>query len=225
MYGAILRALSDADKPGSLANRFRNKRFQRFDGLVSSLRRPLRILDIGGTVNFWEQRGWVDLDDVEITLVNLSAESCPYKNITSRKGDATAMPEYAEKSYDIVFSNSVIEHLFTEDAQRAMAREVMRIGKDFWVQTPNRWFPMEPHFQVPGWQWLPRSVRIEILMRRRCGRRGPCARREDAESLVDEVRLLGYRELSEMFPGAKVVPERFGGLVKSWIVHSSFSAR
>src|SRR5690606_17235646 len=121
-----------------------------------SLPRPLRVLDIGGTVSFWEQRGWTECKDVAITLVNLAQEESPYENVTSLRGDATDLREFADQSMDVVFSNSVIEHLFDRKSQAAMAKEVVRVGRDYWVQTPNLWFPMEPHFQVPGWQWLPR---------------------------------------------------------------------
>jgi hypothetical protein len=222
MYGNLLRRLSDGDRADSLLNRLRNRRFMLFERLVSELPRPIRILDIGGTVSFWAQRGWAGRDDVQITLVNLTVEPSPYVNVLSLKGDATQLSEFSDQSIDVVFSNSVIEHLFDQERQAAMAREVMRVGRDYWVQTPNRRFPMEPHFQVPGWQWLPRDLRVAMLMRRRCGRRGPCAKREDAERLVDEVRLLSQSELAELFPGANITAERFAGLVKSWIVHTDF---
>lgn len=222
MVADILRRLSDVERPGSFANRMRGKRFQRFEELASRLPRPISILDIGGTVELWIQRGWADKEDVQITLVNIQEDRRKHTRILSRIGDATDLCDFSDKSIDVVFSNSVIEHLCTRENQAAMAKEIMRVGRDFWVQTPNWWFPMEPHFQVPGWQWMPRSLRIRILMRRACGRRGPCATYADAASLVDEIRLLTGRELADLFPTAQVVPERLAGLVKSWIVHSSF---
>jgi hypothetical protein len=222
MIGNFLRRLSDAERPGSFSNRMRSQRFKHFEGLVSHLTFPISILDIGGTVDFWEKRGWAGREDVSITLINLQKEPSPHSNITSKVGDATCLNEFADKSVDVVFSNSVIEHLFSDGNQCAMAREVARIGRDYWIQTPNFWFPMEPHFQMPGWQWLPRSIRINLLMRKKCGRRGPCANQSDAEALVDEVRLLTKRDLARMFPDAAITPEKFFGLVKSWMVHSTF---
>jgi len=222
MIGNLLRRLSDAEKSGSFSNRMRSRRFKHFEGLVSKLSFPISILDIGGTVDFWEQRGWAGREDLEIILINLREEPSPFPNILSKVGDATCLKEFGDKSMDVVFSNSVIEHLFSDANQCAMASEVARIGKHYWVQTPNYWFPMEPHFQMPGWQWLPRSIRVAALMRKQFGRRGPCDRREDAEALVDEVRLVSKRDLRRMFPNAILTPEKFIGLVKSWIVHSSF---
>jgi len=222
MIGNLLRSLSDAERPGSFSNRMRSQRFKHFEGLVSNLTLPISILDIGGTVDFWEKRGWAGREGVFITLINLKDEPSPHPNITSKVGDATCLTEFADNSMDVVFSNSVIEHLFSDTNQCAMASEVARIGRDYWIQTPNYWFPMEPHFQMPGWQWLPRAVRVSILMKKKCGRRGPRAQREDAEALVDEVRLLSRRDLCRMFSGAEITPEKFFGLVKSWIVHSEF---
>ena len=222
MIGNLLRRLSDAEKSGSFSNRMRSQRFKHFEGLVSKLSFPISILDIGGTVDFWEQRGWAGRDDVQITLINLREEPSRYSNIVSKVGDATCLDEFSNQSMDVVFSNSVIEHLFTDSNQCAMAREVVRIGKDYWVQTPNYWFPMEPHFQMPGWQWMPRSIRVAALMKRQFGRRGPCSSRQDAESLVDEVKLVSKGDIVRMFPDAILTPERFFGLVKSWIIHSTF---
>jgi hypothetical protein len=116
----------------------------------------------------------------------------------------------------------VIEHLFTFENQRRMASEVQRVGKAFWVQTPNFWFPMEPHFQVPGWQWMPENMRTAIIRKWRCGWRGPCPDTAGARKLVQEVRLLKKGELKTIFPTSEIVPERFCGLVKSWIVINGF---
>ncbi len=223
VIGDMLRRMTDVERPGSLSNRLRSKRFQHFERLVARLRRPLTILDIGGTVEFWEQRGWADREDVQITLLNLLPASRTHARISSVVGDATDLSNFEDRSVDVVFSNSVIEHLFDREHQQRMANEVVRVGRDYWLQTPNRWFPMEPHFQVPLWQFLPRSLRVRILMKRQCGRRGPCGTREEAERLIDEVSLLTRGELVAFFPDAQIVPERLGGLVKSWIVHSRFA--
>lgn len=64
--------LANIDDPNSLANRMRSRRFRIFESLVKSVPRPMRILDVGGTNAFWEQRGWADRDDVQITLLNLA---------------------------------------------------------------------------------------------------------------------------------------------------------
>jgi hypothetical protein len=217
-----IRRLADGSNPESFSNRMRTRRFKLFDSLAASLPRPLRILDVGGTNEFWEKRGWADRDDVCIHTLNLIAEEQKYRNIYPCSGDATNLSTFAEHSFDIAFSNSVIEHLFTLENQKHMASEVRRVGKAYWVQTPNYWFPMEPHFHIPGWQWMPLGMRVAMLRRWRCGWRGPCPDRVRAKELASEVRLLTRSELSAMFPGGRLVPEKFGPLTKSWMVIAGF---
>jgi hypothetical protein len=100
--------------------------------------------------------------------------------------------------------------------QRTMADEVRRVGHAYWLQTPNFWFPMEPHFLTPGWQFLPVSARVAILRRRKVGWRGPYPDPVDAEREVRGIRMMRRREIAKLFPEAEIVPERFAGLVKSW---------
>lgn len=217
-----LRWLADDEDPTSFSNKLRARRFRLFETLTASMPRPLRILDVGGTNNFWEQRGWAGRSDVEIFSLNLVPEQQRHENIKPLAGDATNLTQFADRSFDVAFSNSVIEHLFTFDNQRRMASESQRVGKAFWVQTPNFWFPMEPHFQVPGWQWMPLQFRAAIIQRWRCGWRGPVPTQAGARKAVEEVRLLSVRELRAIFPTANIVPERFCGLVKSWIAIGGF---
>lgn len=218
----LLRRLAEAEDPNSLSNRLRSKRFSLFERLAAPLARPLRVLDLGGTPDFWERRGWADRDDVEITAVNLRPGHSGHARIRSIRGDVTDLGRLRDDSYDIAFSNSVIEHLYTFGRQAMMAREIRRLAPAFWLQTPNYWFPVEPHFHVPGWQWMPVAVRKAVIRRARCGWRGPCLDAVSADATVREVRLMTRRQLRRLFPEAAIIPERFGGLVKSWIVHAGF---
>jgi hypothetical protein len=217
-----LRQLADDENPDSFSNKLRARRFRWFEDLAASLPRPLRILDVGGTNDFWEKRGWAGRADVQIFSLNLFPEKQRHENVKPLAGNATDLTQFDKGSFDIAFSNSVIEHLYTFDSQRRMASEIQRVGKAYWVQTPNFWFPMEPHFQVPGWQWMPLNLRIAIIQRWRCGWRGPCPDPVAARSLVEEVRLLSRNRLRAIFPGATLIPERFCGLVKSWTVVGGF---
>lgn len=215
---SAIRHLADSENPQSFANRLRTQRFQKFEKLVSKLPLPLRILDVGGTNTFWQNRGWAERPGIEIFSLNLFAQKKQHTNIEPLTGDATNLSQFDDGSFDVAFSNSVIEHLFTSHKQSQMASEIQRVGKSFWVQTPNYWFPFEPHFHVPAWQWLPLEARVALIRRWRCGWRGPCPDSAHARELVEELRLLSRRELRGMFPGAVLVPERFAGLVKSWTV-------
>ena len=219
----MLRRLANSYEPTSFANRLRARRFLMFEALAARLHRPLRVLDVGGTTAFWENRGWHQRADVEILTLNLTAEEQRHANIKPLIGDATNLSQFDDRTIDIVFSNSVIEHLFTFENQRRMASEIQRVGKAFWVQTPNFWFPVEPHFHFVGWQWLPVTVRVAILQRRTCGWRGPCADPVRAHQMVEEIRLLTRTDLRVLFPKATVVAERFCGFVKSWTAIGGFN--
>jgi hypothetical protein len=99
-----------------------------------------------------------------------------------------------------------------------MADEIRRVADRYWVQTPNYWFPIEPHYLVPGWQWLPSSVRVAILRRHNVGQRGRTPDPVEARLLVDHTLLLTGRRLQRMFPDGRLQAERIGGLVKSWTI-------
>lgn len=219
--GDAMRRLADQSANGSFSNSRRSRRFEAFERLVDELleqsSRPVRILDIGGTNSFWEKRGWAGRRDVEVVLVNLEAEEREHANIEPRAGDATDLSELPDQSFDVVFSNSVIEHLETYERQAAMAAEVCRLAPLYWVQTPNFWFPVEPHFLTPAWHWLPVSLRVALLRRRRWGWRGPCPDAKHAQALVREIRLMRGRELKRLFPDATLEAERIGPLVKSFV--------
>jgi hypothetical protein len=219
-----LRRLADDGDADSLSRRLRERRFRLFDSLVARLEPPVSILDVGGTVEFWERRGWAGRPDVSITLLNLGEQEQRHPNVRSLVGDATDLSDFADRQFDVAFSNSVIEHLYTLDAQTRMAREMRRVAPAHWVQTPNFWFPVEPHFLVPAWHWLPEDARVAILTRRGVGWAGRCEDPEFARSIVRQHRLMRRRELRHLFPTSSIVPERLGGLVKSWVAVAGFPA-
>jgi hypothetical protein len=217
---SLLQAQADDGNHSSISHRLRARRFAAFARSVEALPKPVRILDIGGTEKYWEQRGWAGRDDIQITLLNLEAHETSHANLTSVAGDATDLSSYEDGSFDIAFSNSVIEHLFTFEQQQRMASEVRRVASRYWVQTPNFWFPIEPHYLVPAWHWLPERARVEILRRRGVGWAGRTPDREQALKVIRETRLMRRREMANLFPDARIVPERVGGLVKSWTASS-----
>lgn len=220
-----LRKIADVSSPNSLSNKLRSQRFAIFASLIEELPKPIKIIDIGGTLSYWQQRGWTKKEGVHITIVNLNADEIDNENVSIRSGNALDLSEYDDNSFDVVYSNSVIEHVYSLKNQAKMAAEVQRIAKSFWVQTPNFWFPIEPHFHIPGWQWMPRQVRIALLRRFRCGWRGPVPDHIKAQELVDEVRLMTKSELLHIFPDSNYWEEKFFGLTKSLVVYNGFNNR
>ncbi len=201
-----------------LSLRLRAKRMALFQSLIASLPRPLSILDVGGTQIFWNTMG--PLDDVSIVLYNLEAFEVTAPNIISMVGDARDMHEFEDKKFDVVFSNSVIDHLGTLANQRKMAKEIQRVADHYFVQVPNRYFPIEPHFILPFFQFLPLNVRIFLASHvNGWGKAYEIKDKKVATEFVSGIRLMSEKELREAFPGAKIYKEKFLGLTKSLIVY------
>ena len=213
-----LRGLADSQRPGSVADRFRQRRFLEFRELVDSLPGRVRILDVGGTTSFWERVGYAGHDRVEVVLVNLVEQDAPHDNITAEVGDATDLSRFPDDAFEVAVSNSVIEHLPSLELQARMAAEMRRVGRRAYLQTPNRYFPVEPHYLFPFFGVLPMRVRAFLLRRMNLGwhrrQRDPAAALADVRS----IRLLTGTELRGLFPTARIVRERLLGLTKSYIV-------
>lgn len=125
--------------------------------------------------------------------------SC-FPNVEFVRADATKMP-FRDGEFDIVFSNSVVEHL-APDARRRYANEIRRVGERYFVQTPNRFFPIEPHYMLPLVQFLPKWLRSFM----------------DVRLFYSEpIELLTEEELRRLFPDAEIRRERIGPFTKSLI--------
>src|SRR5688500_16665970 len=111
---SLFKKIADNSSNQSLSHSMRFQRFIYFKSLIQKLNKPINILDIGGTQEYWVNMG-LDNKDFKITLLNLSEQETTSPNFCSVAGDATNMDNYADNSFDVVFSNSVIEHLFTKN--------------------------------------------------------------------------------------------------------------
>lgn len=192
-------------------------RFARFVRFLASVPRPFRILDIGGTQDFWDRMRFHD-PEITVVLLNLTAAQRLRQGFVSLCGDATRL-EFPDGHFEVVVSNSVIEHLRTWEEQLAMATEVRRVGRRYWIQTPNRWFPIEPHALVPGLQFLPQATQSRIVGRWRPGwyrQHSPA----QAACEAAQVRLLTGTEMRRLFPDGDLWRERFLGLTKSLVAYS-----
>lgn len=215
----IVQQIADNQSEHSLSHQMRTKRFAFFSSCMAQLPKPITILDIGGTMAYWEAMQFKE-EGVKIILLNLSpAEQLPAP-FEAIQGDATALTQFADQSIDIVFSNSVIEHLFTWENQQKMAKEVARVGKNYFIQSPNYWFPIEPHWVFPFFQYLPKAVRIWMTQHLSLGHIGKAANKTLAKQQVEEIQLLTKGQMQELFPKAMIYKEKFAGLNKSFVAHS-----
>jgi methyltransferase family protein len=171
-----------------------------------------RILDVGGSMFNWSLLH----TRPRLTIVNIALGAGCREAVTSVIGDGRRLP-FRDRAFEIVFSNSVIEHVGGRESQDAFAREVRRVGRAYFVQTPNRWFPVEPHWLTPGIHFLPKTWQVRLL--RNFSVWGLIVRPTAAECArqVAEVRLLGRKEMRRLFPDAVILTERVFGLSKSLI--------
>ncbi|GAA0879225.1 hypothetical protein GCM10009119_21930 [Algoriphagus jejuensis] len=211
-----------SDNPKSIGAKFRARRLKKFEKLFFKNfdpEKPLRILDVGGTDYFWKSSLIPNIPGVTITLLNLHLEKTTHLNIKAQVGDATAMPEFGDKKFDLVFSNSVIEHVYTFENQMKMANEIQRVGKCYFIQTPNKYFPVEAHYAIPFAQYLPNRMVFFFLTKTRLSRMTKW-KEADAQQYLDEIRLLDIKEMKTLFPGAKILKEKTLGMVKSLTAHN-----
>lgn len=202
------------ESPRSLGARSRMRRWQevrrRFGDLAD-----LRVVDLGGTVDSWVR---APMRPAHVTVVNLFEPGTdPPPWITPVRGDAcdpSTVP--AGSRADLVFSNSLIEHVGGHAKRRELADAVRALADRYWVQTPYRYFPLEPHFLVPGFAHLPLAARARLLQRWPLVHTPPADRRAAVEAALD-VELLGRTELAHYFPEAEVLADRVGPLVKSLV--------
>lgn len=201
-------------------NAYRLRRFARFLALVDEViaeKGRCRILDIGGTQSYWLalRETWQGRD-IDITLVNLTAEPVTHDRFKSFAGDARRI-ELPDNSFDVVHSNSVIEHVGRWRDMLAMAGEVRRLAPRYFVQTPNFWFPVEPHFRFPFFHWLPESVRLTIVRNRACGFFPKAATIDDGMRFVEDSSLIDMPRMRRLFPDAELEREHAYGFTKSLI--------
>lgn len=213
---------ASSDHPKSLGAKFRANRLRKFEKLYFrnfKLEKPISILDVGGTDYFWKKSQIPNIPGVRITLLNLHLEKTSHPHIKAIVGDATDMKEFEDKKFDLVFSNSVIEHLYTFEYQRKMADEIQRVGRKYFVQTPNKYFPVEAHYAIPFAQYLPKRLLFFLLTKTKISR----FKRWDqkaAQQYLDEIRLLSGSEMKVLFPESKLLRESVLGLTKSITAHN-----
>ena len=208
-----------SENKGSLGNKFREKRFSFFLKKFNKMQKPVSVLDVGGKINFWENRGIAGNTNFEITLINIEKEKSQYSNIKTLIGDATDLSQFDDESFDITHSNSVIEHLYNFENQKKMASEIVRVGKKHIVQTPNKYFFIEPHYLLPFFQFVPKKLKYFILTKTKLSRLKKW-NKKFAKQYVDEIRLLNLKEMKILFPKSKIYFEKFIGMNKSFTIHN-----
>lgn len=202
------------DAPGSLGHRMRLRRWEWFREAFPAIE-SMSVIDLGGTTEAWLR---APVRPAEVHVVNLEpAPSDAPLWIRADQADACDLPSHIRNSdYDVVFSNSVIEHVGGHSQRMRFAEAVHKLAARHWVQTPYRYFPIEPHWLFPGFQFLPLAVRAEISHRWPLAHT-PSQDWEEGLRAAMSVELLGRAAMASYFPDSTLRTERVAGLVKSLI--------
>jgi hypothetical protein len=204
---------------------FRRKRMREFFEALN-VTSQTRILDVGGNPFIWEIAAEDGLPRIEnITVLNVydvDHATLP-SNVHWIVGDGCKLP-FADGEFDVVFSNSVIEHLGEHDSQVSFASEIRRVGKGYWVQTPDPRFFIEPHYLSPFVHWLPMDLRRKVAGRATTWGILTRPSQQEIDERLKEIRLIAPKEFKAMFPGAEIRVERFIGMPKSLVAKRSYVA-
>ena len=214
----IHHRLGDPDDPRSFSS---SRRAKRFDELIRRFPQldSMRVLDLGGTLDFWRS---APVRPTHVTTLNLDEyyPDEPWLDHVVADACELASLDLCVGGYDLVVSNSLIEHVGGYCRRQEFARVVAAAAPSHWVQTPDRYFPVEPHYVAPGFQFFSPAARAELV------RRWPFAHervytRRDALAQVLTIELISAAELQHLFPESTIWHERLAGLSKSIVAIKS----
>jgi hypothetical protein len=203
------------DGPTSIGQRMRSRRWNWFRTQFPDIE-SMSVIDLGGTVEAWLR---APVRPASVHVVNLepdvAAETPAW--IRAEQGDACNLPPHiGSAGYDLVFSNSVLEHVGGHVQRMRFADSVHKLADLHWVQTPYRYFPVEPHWLFPGFQFMPLAARARISAVWPLAHTKSASRDEGLDAAMG-VELLSRSEMAYYFPSSVIRQERFAGLTKSLI--------
>ena len=224
VFSAIANTVANYSDSNSLGSKLRRRRLELLVPLIDAAYEKngaVNILDIGGTNVYWNNIDPSILDgrNVHITLVNLpgTALHSDDKYFSYIEADGCDLSMIEDESYHIAHSNSVVEHVGDWSRMVLYADEIARVAESYFVQTPNYWFPVEPHCMTPFFHWLPKPMRIWLVLHFKLGNWSRADNTGMAVNTVESARLLNRRMFKELFKDADIKTERIIGLAKSYI--------
>lgn len=216
---------SDSNDPKSISARIRAYRIRQFDRYATNSGiKNASVLDLGGTFNYWKMnapfisKGLIKSIDIVNTSINEKrTESIAGMTVHLYSGNALDRTSLQWVHYDIVHSNSVIEHVGNLRLQKRMADLIREIGEYYWIQTPAKSFPLEPHFYFPFFAYLPLSIRTLLHMKLNLGFKLKNSIWLESRMECEETRLLTKTEFKHLFKEGHILEEKLIGMCKSYI--------
>ena len=215
----MFKLLVNHHKKNSFVNQFRQKRFELLKNGIEKLihKDHFKILDIGGDIQYWKNIGWQH-PACKIHLLNLYESIVPENEthqFSSSVGNGLSL-EYKKGDVDLIFSNSVIEHVGSYTNQQIFANEVRRVSDKYIVQTPSIWFPLEPHSLIPLFQFLPHPIRALLIMTFNINYFPKAKTYKEAIKVSHSTLMFTHKRFKQLFPEAEIQVERFLGIPKSY---------
>ena len=208
MVGSLLfRHTRSWASSSETVRRWRQRRYELFTELCH-VEPHERILDVGAGAGAALERFNQTNEIVAVDLEPLESDWMHEPNVTVEVADGTRLP-YEDGEFPLAFSSSVIEHV-PKELQAAFASEIRRVSERYYVQTPNRWFPIEPHYQFPFFQFFPERLQRWLNSRFTLGWR--------KKGSWEEANLLSAGDLRRLFPDGEIHREKLLGLTKSLMV-------
>ena len=175
------------------------------------------LLDVGGHSGINGEFLRLYKRFASVTLVNVEFRKMqvpPNVSLRFVVGDGCKLP-FPSQSFDWVFSNAVIEHVGDFERQKKFAAEIRRVArKGYFVTTPNKYFPIEPHTYLPLYQFMPAALQKKVI-------RFAPAWIHDYESACT-VELLTPHQFRGLFPDALVEKVGFPVFPNSLIAYQRF---
>jgi hypothetical protein len=221
---ALSNLITNYNNKSSLGSKFRANRIKPLLKIIENIYHKngeVKILDVGGTALYWEclPDNFIQKHKIKITLLNTSMEdiSCSNDCFSFIAADGCNLSLFGDKSFDIAHSNSVIEHVGDWERKVCFAHEIRRVATCYYVQTPNFWFPVEPHCLTLFFHWLPKPCRVFLVMHFNLGHWKKRNDIDQAVRAVESASLVTKKMLKSLFPDSLIITERFLFLSKSHI--------
>ena len=174
-----------------------------------------RVLDVGGSGEFWRVAKDLGFPMPRVTIVNVLPPRDGEKSFAWVVADGGNLP-FRDNAFDVAISNSVIEHVGGFAVQLVFGLEVKRVARYVFIQTPDYWCLVEPHFLAPFVHWLPQSWKSSVLPFTPWGLIAKPDRKY-VERMAAEIRLLDFTEMKQIFSGCSIRRGRLLGLPKDLI--------
>jgi hypothetical protein len=206
------------DRPDSWGERRREQRRRWLVETFPDLDQ-MSVVDLGGRPSTWET---APVKPARVHVLNLEPLRTDVPDwMEVDNADVCELPDLiAKRRYDLVFSNSVIEHVGGHERRVRFAESVHSLADRHWVQTPYRYFPIEPHWIAPGMQFLPVTLRTTMAQRWPLAHT-PGRTREEAMKRVLWTELVDRTQMRHYFPDSTLRAERMAGLTKSLIAYKT----